>query len=223
MKTQLSLENGYISRGSEVLLEDLSISITPLSALIITGPNGVGKSSLLLSLIGELPLSRGELSYSQINIKELSLKERARFRSYLPPTIDSAFPYSVADFINFGSIPLTMRLSKSEVRNELNRWISYFELEEFSTTKINELSTGQQQRVLLARLFLHNAEVAILDEPTSALDSYFTSLFVEAVNTKMSEGHSFIIASHDFELAQRINGRILELTRGKQKPLLERS
>ena len=105
-----------------------------------------------------------------------------------------------------------MRLNKSEVRNELNRWISYFELEEFSTTKINELSTGQQQRVLLARLFLHNAEVAILDEPTSALDSYFTSLFVDAVNTKMSEGHSFIIASHDFELAQRINGRILELT-----------
>ena len=83
MKTQLSLENGYISRGSEVLLEDLSISITPSSALLITGPNGVGKSSLLLSLIGELPLSRGELSYSQINIKELSLKERARFRSYI--------------------------------------------------------------------------------------------------------------------------------------------
>ena len=76
--------------------------------------------------------------------------------------------------------------------------------------------------MLLARLFLHNAEVAMLDEPTAALDEHFTSLFVEAVKTKMLEGHSFIIATHDFELAQRTNGQILELTRGKQKPLLER-
>ena len=50
----------------------------------------------------------------------------------------------------------------------------------------------------------------------------FTSLFIDAVNAKMLKSHCFIIATHDFELAQKTSGQILELTRGKQKPLQER-
>lgn len=222
MKTQLSLDAAYISRGSEILLENLSLSITPGSTLVVTGANGVGKSSLLLALVGELPLSKGTLQYLGKSISGVSLKERAIFRSYSPSRLDSAFPFSVREFVAFGAIPLKKKTPRSSSLMELKRWIEYFELKEIANTKVSELSTGQQQRVLLARLFLHDAQVALLDEPTSALDEHFILLFVEAVKTKMSEGHSFIIATHDFELAQRTNGQILELTRGKQKPLLER-
>lgn len=222
LKTQLSLDAAFISRSSEMLLENLSIEITSGSTLVVTGANGVGKSSLLLALIGELPLSKGTLKYLGKNIDEITLKERANIRSYLPSRLDSSFPFSVQEFVAFGAIPLKKRMGRDSLLIEISQWIGYFELEEFSKTKVSELSTGQQQRVLLARLFLHDAQVALLDEPTSALDDHFTSLFVEAVKTKMSEGHSFIIATHDFELAQKTNGKTLELTREKQKPLQER-
>ncbi len=205
-----------------MLIENLSLTITPGSTLVVTGANGVGKSSLLLALVGELPLSKGELQYLGKSASGISLKERARLRSFSPSRLDSAFPYLVREFVAFGAIPLKKRMPRNSSLIELNRWIEYFELKEIANAKVSELSTGQQQRVLLARLFLHDAQVALLDEPTSALDEHFTLLFVEAVKTKMSEGHSFIIATHDFELAQRTNGLILELTRGKQKPRLER-
>lgn len=223
MKTQLSLEAACISRGPEILIENLFLDISSGSSLVITGANGVGKSSLLLTLVGELPLSKGTLHYLGKNVDGISLKERSSFRSYLPSRLDSAFPFSVHEFIAFGAIPLKKRMTRDSLLIELNRWINYFELGEIANTKISELSTGQQQRVLLARLFLHNAQVAMLDEPTSALDDHFTSLFVDAVSTKMLEGHSFIIATHDFDLAQKTNGKILELTRGRQKPRQERS
>jgi len=221
LKTQLSLKAADISRGSEMLLENLSIEVTSGSTLIITGANGVGKSSLLLALVGELPLSQGTLQYLGKDIDEISLKERARIRSYLPSRIDSVFPYSVQDFVAFGSIPLKKRLTSNSLKSELGRWITYFELEELVNNKISELSTGQQQRVLLARMFLQDSQIAMLDEPTSALDEHFTSLFIDAVNAKVLKGHCFIIATHDFELAQKTSGQILELTRGKQKPLQE--
>lgn len=223
MKTQLSLDAAYISRGSEILLENLSLSLTPSSTLVVTGANGVGKSSLLLALVGELPLSKGTLQYLGKSISGVSLKERAIFRSYSPSRLDSAFPFSVREFIAFGATPLKKRMTRDSLLIELNRWIDYFELEEISNSKVSEISTGQQQRVLLARMFLQDSQVALLDEPTSALDEHFTLLFVEAIKTKMSEGHSFIIATHNFELAQRTNGKILELTREMQKPLQERS
>lgn len=222
MKILLSLDHACISRGSEMLLENLSLGITSGSTLIVSGANGVGKSSLLLALIGELPLSIGTLQYLGKNIEEISLKEKSRIRSYSPSHLNSAFLFSVEEYVAFGLIPLKEKLTKHSLKSELSRWITYFELEEIRMSKVSELSAGQQQRVLLARIFLQNARIAILDEPTSALDEHYISLFVQAVSAKMQDGHSFIIASHNFELASKTNGTLLELTRGKQKPLLER-
>lgn len=211
MKTLAAIKGATISRGNKVLLENFSLQLEESSITTIIGANGVGKTSLLLAIAGELALEGGSLSIAGKNISDYSLAELALLRTYCPSTLNSAFPFTVNEFVNFGSTPWRKNVSVMLHAERLARVLATFDLVHLGSNSVLSLSSGEQQRVLLAKTFLQGARLLILDEPTTALDMSHQILINKAVIAHKNEGGTVLIASHDQDFIKGMGGRIVEL------------
>ncbi len=202
----LSLTQASIERSGKKIITDFSLNLNKGSVITISGDNGVGKSTLLLALAGELPLTRGQLLINSREIKTLSLKELAKLRSFSGENIKPSQSYSTDSYIKFAWA------------GHANRSLSLFlnlveklELSEILALPVTNLSEGQFQRVILAKTLLQDTKITLLDEPTSNLDEKFKEIFKELILENVSRGKSFIIATHDLTLSKHFNSVNFEL------------
>jgi len=196
----LSLTQASIERSGKKIITDFSLNLSKGSVITITGDNGVGKSTLLLALSGELPLTRGQLLIDSREVKTFSLKELAQIRSFSGENIKPTQSYSTDSYIKFAwasqsnrSVPLFLNL------------VEKLELSEMLAIPVTNLSEGQFQRVNLAKTLLQDTQITLLDEPTSSLDENFKKIFKELVFENVSKGKAFIIATHDLTLSKQFN------------------
>ena len=174
----------------------------------VVGPNGSGKSTLLKGLTNILrPLGgridRGNLKTSRI--------------AYLPQAaeIDRSFPITVLDVVSLGLWHQVGMLGglKDNHWHQARQALESVGLAGFEHRAIGNLSVGQFQRVLFARLFLQDCPVIILDEPFTAIDERTTADLLDVVRGWHAEGRTIIAALHDFEQVQLFFPRTLMLAR----------
>lgn len=169
-----------ISRGGIVVLEGLNFTLAPACALILKGPNGIGKTSLLRSLAGLNPVAAGHLG---------GVQEQAVYAGHL----DGIKPQlSVLENLLFwaavfGTFPRHEGLAQA---------LDSFDLEQLKHRPAQFLSAGQKRRLGLARLLLAMRPIWLLDEPTISLDQASVAGFAQAVKAHLANGGMAVIASH---------------------------
>ncbi len=162
------------------------------SATAIIGPNGAGKSTLLKTIAGLLSPLRGQIEFQNCTRRQVS---------YLPQRadIERGFPVSTADLVTLGGwdrlggfrgVPAAMR---NRVRDALER----AGLDDMPDRPIGQLSIGQFQRALFARLIVQDTPIILLDEPFAAIDAATTAHLLQLVGEWESEGRTIIAALHD--------------------------
>jgi zinc/manganese transport system ATP-binding protein len=166
-----------------------------LTALV--GPNGAGKSTLLKAIAGLLPVTAGAIRFG--------IDRRAV--AYLPQVVDvdRSFPLRVIDVVDFGhwrNIGALRRLHAHD-RAASVAAIAAVGLAGLENQPIGQLSVGQFQRVLFARLMVQEAAVILLDEPFNAIDQKTTADLMQVVRTWQAEGRTVIAALHDLEQVKR--------------------
>lgn len=163
-------------------------------ATAIVGPNGAGKSTLLKALVGLLKPNHGQLDLGGLKPRDIA---------YLPQqaAITRDFPLSVQDAVLlgawrgagwFGRISRGLRLQAQDALAQVG-------LANLGERPLDELSAGQFQRVLFARLLLQDARVILLDEPFTALDAKTTADLLSLVARWRTEGRTVIAVLHDYE------------------------
>ncbi|WP_108811847.1 ATP-binding cassette domain-containing protein [Sphingorhabdus sp. Alg231-15] len=203
MKNQIALNNvsHYFEtpHGRISLFDDLSLNISGQSSLAITGPSGVGKSSLLSLAAGLEPPRDGEISFTcegqQISIVELRQKSGFIFQQF----------HLLEELDALGNIALPLRLKGNRKANEIARnWLDKIGLSDRANHKPNQLSGGEQQRVAIARAFVTDPVFIFADEPTGNLDAQ-TSTGVSDLMFDFAKqtGSALVIVTHSEELAQR--------------------
>ncbi len=203
MKNQIALKNvsHYFEtpHGRISLFDDLSLNISDQSSLAITGPSGVGKSSLLSLAAGLEPPRDGEISFTcegqQISIVELRQKSGFIFQQF----------HLLEELDALGNIALPLRLKGNRNANEIARnWLDKIGLSGRANHKPNQLSGGEQQRVAIARAFVTDPVFIFADEPTGNLDAQ-TSTGVSDLMFDFAKqtGSALVIVTHSEELAQR--------------------
>ena len=178
------------------------------SMTAVVGPNGSGKSTLLKGLTGILPPLGGRIERGSLKTFQIA---------YLPQLaeIDRSFPITVLDTVALGlwhAVGMFGGMEK-EHWQQARRALAAVGLEGFERRAIGNLSAGQFQRVLFARLLLQDCPVILLDEPFTAIDTRTTADLLDLVHHWHTENRTIIAVLHDFEQVRSNFPRTLLIAR----------
>ena len=193
----LELDDVTIAYDRHPVVHHISGAFAAGSLTALVGPNGAGKSTLLKAIAGLLPVTAGAIRFS--------IDRRAV--AYLPQVVDvdRSFPVRVIDVVDFGhwrKVGALRRLDAHD-RTASVAAIAAVGLAGLESHPIGQLSVGQFQRVLFARLMVQEAAVILLDEPFNAIDQKTTADLMQVVRTWQDEGRTVIAALHDLEQVKR--------------------
>lgn len=215
MKT-IEVTNLNIGYAARVLANDVTFSLAPGEIMAVLGPNGVGKSTLLKTMLCMIsPVGDGgEINIEGRKIEELSQAERARKISALLTERFSAGNLDVREVVEAGRYPYTGHFGAlTDADRAITEKISKeLEISDLFDKKYSTLSDGQKQRVLLARALCQDPEVLILDEPFSYLDINYRLKISKYLTKKAHEKNiSIILTIQEPSEAYAISDRVLLL------------
>jgi zinc transport system ATP-binding protein len=191
----LRLENIWAGYNGRPVLEDINLSVKRQDFIGIIGPNGGGKTTLFKVILGLLPPSRG-----QVKIMGEKPSQGRRFIGYVPQQVkfDRNFPVNVWEVALMGRLGRRglLRRYNAEDYNAVNMALQQVDMLEMKNRPIGELSTGQQQRVFIARALATEPQILLLDEPMASVDSQITTSIYEVLR-KLNREITIIIISHD--------------------------
>lgn len=186
---QLIAEDLVIDRGSRRVIEGLSFTVRRGEALVLTGANGIGKTTLLRTLAGFIRPFRGSIRLEGGD-PELTVGEQAHSLGHANAVKSSLTVIENAEFWNAYLGPD----APSEER--VDAALRHFGLEDLGEFPAAYLSAGQKRRLGLSRLLVAHRPLWLLDEPTASLDTASSERLVSAVNSHTDAGGIAVIATH---------------------------
>ena len=207
----LELKNVTKFFGANKVLDDVDLTVNDGEFLTLLGPSGCGKTTLLRLIAGFERPTTGKVFMNGKEISHLPPNRRmvnTVFQQY------ALFPHmTVFDNVAFG---LRMKGSgKEEIETEVFRALEKVKMNMFYLRYPAELSSGQQQRVAMARAFINNPKVLLLDEPLSALDYRLRQeMQIELKELQRDLGVTFVYVTHDQEEALAMSDRVAVLNEG---------
>lgn len=203
-------------RGSAVLVDRVSLAIDPGEMLGIVGPNGAGKTTLLRILAGDLVPSSGRALVLDADPARATPQDLARLRAYLRPTGVSENPFDVRDTVAMGRHPHRRAMIDADQHDAIvESAMERTDVLHLASRVMSSLSTGEQQRVGLARVIAQETPVLLLDEPTSALDIGHQEKVMRVLRSLAGEGTTVVVILHDINLAAAHTDRIMLLGAGR--------
>ncbi|EFH92840.1 thiol reductant ABC exporter subunit CydC [Finegoldia sp. P3-F-LR] len=194
--SDLKIEDITFSYNDEIILNDFNLSLENGEKLAIFGKSGSGKSTLLKLIMRFWDVDKGEIKISDRNIKQVNTKDLRDIENYM----------TQETYLFQGSILENIKIAKKDASlNEVIEACKKASIHDFICslkdgyeTNVGELgeklSSGEKQRIGLARVFLHDAPLYILDEPTSNLDALNEGIILNAILKE--ENKSMLIVSH---------------------------
>lgn len=196
----LCLKHVSFSRGTKIILEDITFCIDQGVFLGVIGPNGGGKTTLLRLILGQLPLQQGHVEVFGHDLSH-ARADRAII-GYVPQrsNIDMNFPATALDVVLMGATAKAglFRRVPRETRERALQLLDRVGVGDLADRPIGRMSGGQQQRTFIARALINDPRLLILDEPTVGIDSAGQQRFLHLVKQLKEEMQlTVIMVSHD--------------------------
>ena len=202
--------------GDNVVLKDISVTVTPGEAISVIGPSGSGKSTFLRCINGLEEITDGHIYVDELDIADPkvnidTLRERVGmvFQSF------NLFPHlSVTDNITLAQITLN-KMSKADANKKAIELLKKVGIEDKAEAFPSSLSGCQKQRVTIARALAMDPEAILFDEPTSALDPEMVGEVLQVMKDLASEGMTMIVVTHEMGFAKEVCDRVIFMADGE--------
>ena len=204
----LEVKNASYSYGDVLAVNNISFTIEPGEIFGLLGSNGSGKTTTFRMIMGLLEPQQGEIkyfdrivSYEDVNEIGYMIEERSLLQKM---TVEKLVQF-------FGGLK---DLDAETIDRRLDFWLNRFEITEYKTKKITELSKGNQQKIQFITAIINNPKLLVLDEPFSGLDVINTKMFVDVINDFKAQGSMIVFSSHQLDDVESFCEKVLVLDKG---------
>ena len=203
-----------VNRKKEEIYANNGISFKAKDGEIIgiLGPNGAGKTTLLRMIAGILEPTSGAISFGKLNYlhNEIEIKKNIAYLSGNTKLYNTLSPYELLKMCgNIYGVEEDKLVNRiKEISNKLN-------MDNFLYNRIEKLSTGQTQRVNIARCLVHDPKYYILDEATNGLDIISSQIILDFIKEEKKRGKIILYSTHYMEEAENICDYVIMINKGK--------
>lgn len=214
----IELRHVNIYQGNNLVLQDVNLTVNKGEFVYLVGKTGTGKSSLLKTLYGELPLTEGEATVATFNLRGLDWKKVP----YLRRTLGVVFQdfqlltdRNVNDNLKF-VLKATGWTDEKLMDDKIMDVLDKVGLKSKGFKMPFELSGGEQQRVDIARALLNSPKLILADEPTGNLDPETSDEIMNLLfNIAKDYNASVVMATHDYIVVQKFPARMIRTEKGR--------
>lgn len=217
MNAPLVFDDIRVGYGKRVALHAVTASIAAGAVTGLVGPNGAGKTTLLRAALGLCPVSRGGVRVLGRPLADWPREELARTIAYLPQSAEAHWPVSARRLVALGRIPHRVPLVplSAEDGAGVDEALERCDATPFAERRMDELSSGERARVLLARALATRAAILLVDEPAAHLDPAHQLRLMELLREEAARGVAVVVTLHDLALAARYCDDVIVLKEGE--------
>ncbi|MCF1191409.1 ATP-binding cassette domain-containing protein [Mangrovimonas sp. AS39] len=220
----LKLKDVSIFQGDNLVLSDVNVEVNKGDFVYLIGKTGTGKSSLMKTLYGDLPLTKGEGHIVDYDLSQLKEKEIPFLRRKLGVVFQDF--QLLSDRTVNGNLEFVLKATGWKDKKEISARIETVLAKVGMKTKgfkfPHELSGGEQQRVAIARALLNNPELILADEPTGNLDPQTSIEVMEVLQDINKNGNTILMATHDYALLLKYPSKTLKCDEGQVFEVVQR-
>jgi cell division transport system ATP-binding protein len=214
----ITLANAQIYQQDKLIVKNVWFDLEETEFAYLIGKTGSGKSSLLKTLYGELPLKEGEGHVSEYNLKRITKKEIPFLRRKIGIVFQDfqlLTDRTVIDNLAF-VLGATGWKDKELIRKRALSCLQLVGIEQKANNFPHTLSGGEQQRVSIARALLNQPSLILADEPTGNLDPETSEEIMQLlIAVAKEENTAILMATHDMNMVDKFPGRILKVEEGE--------
>ena len=191
---------------------DISFEVKEGEVVGLLGPNGAGKTTLLRIIAGIMQPNKGKVTIDENDYKkkELEIKKSIAFLSGNTKLYKELSPVELMQMC-----AAYYKVDKSVVDSRIDSIVKRFNMESFKNQRIGTLSTGQTQRVGIARCLVHDPKYYIFDEATSGLDIISSKVILDFIKEERDNNKGILYSTHYMEEAENICDRVILLNKGR--------
>lgn len=214
----IEIKNANIYQGDNLILSDVNLTVNPGEFVYLVGRTGTGKSSLLKTLYGQLPLTEGEAEVAGFHLRDLHWKQVPFLRRKLGVVFQDFRLLTDRDVA--GNLIFVLKATGWKDREKMNQRVAEVLQQVGLSDKGNkmpfEMSGGEQQRVDIARALLNNPGLILADEPTGNLDPETTEEIMNLLlKIAATNNAAIIMATHDYSVVKKYPARLIKTEGGK--------
>jgi len=198
----LGLSAGY---GERIVVSSASFTVASGQLLVVLGPNGCGKTTLLKTCIGLLPALGGSATLEGGDVSSLAPRARARIAAWVPQVAEAVWSYRVREIVAQGRYPHRGAFQSlgDDDQAAISAALDAMDIKALANRPVSSLSGGEARRVLIARALAQDTPLLVLDEPAAHLDPGRQIELMELLHGLARAGKAVAISVHDVNIARR--------------------
>lgn len=212
----ITLSNVTVQFNGNTVLDDVSLQVKPGDFVFLVGQTGCGKSTLLKLMYMDLLPTKGIVTVGPYSAENIERNEKP----YLRRTLGIIFQdFRMLDDRNvYDNVAFTLHVTgakSKDIKKRVLRALGDVGLTHQRNKMTNELSGGEQQRVVIARALVNNPSFLLADEPTGNLDPGTSLEILQLLKNINTRGTAVVMATHNYDLVRKMNERIVQVKNGK--------